>query len=229
VKDAIFTGRDLAEALELAGRALGLSPDALRYVVLERGTPGALGLAGAPARIAVLLDGQRHGLALGPLPPAEPSPRAAEPADEIRAVVARLAEAAAVELSVRLDQEAEALRVRLAGPGAEMLLDDEGEALRALEHVLQRSFARSLAPRRLLVDCEGYRERRDARLRAMALELAAAVRLDGRPRRTQALNAYERRVIHMALGDLEDVRTFSVGEGGDRRVTIAPKDAPTAS
>lgn len=226
MKDAIFTGRDVAEALEQAGRALGLAPDALRYVVLERGAPGVLGMDGAPARVAVLLDRQEPAAARGPLAPAETGAAKAEPAAGIRAVVARLAEAAGVELCVGLEQDAAALRVRLFGPGAGLLLEDEGEALRALELVLQRSFARALAPRRLLIDCAGHRDQRDARLRAQALELAAAVRQDGRPRTTAPLNAYERRVIHVALGGEPDVRTFSVGEGGERRVTIASKDGP---
>src|SRR4030095_3154626 len=56
VKDAIFSGPDVAAALQAAGRALGLPPEQLRYVVLEAGTPGRLGLQAQPARIAVMMD-----------------------------------------------------------------------------------------------------------------------------------------------------------------------------
>jgi spoIIIJ-associated protein len=230
MRDAIFTGRDVAEALEQAGRALGLSPDALRYVVLERGSAGALGMEGRPARIAVLLDagGRRAPAAAGPAaqPEAAPELEAADPVAGVRATLARLAESARVALAAEVREDARVVEVRLSGPAARWLLEDDAEALRALDHVLQRSFARALAPRRLRLDCEGYGEQRDERLRALAQELAGAVRRDGRPRTTGALNAYERRVIHMTLGEQSDLRTYSTGEGGERRVTIAPKDEP---
>ena len=56
-----------------------------------------------------------------------------------------------------------------------------------------------------------------------AVALAAAVAGDGVPRKMRALNSYERRVVHAALTGHPAVQTFSVGEGGERRVTVAPK------
>jgi spoIIIJ-associated protein len=61
-------------------------------------------------------------------------------------------------------------------------------------------------------------------LRGEALELAAAVLEDGQPRLLGPLNSYERRIVHVALAEDPRVRTFSVGEGSDRRVTIAPAE-----
>lgn len=230
MRDVIFSGRDVAEALEQAGRALGLSPDALRYIVLERGSAGALGMEGRPARIAVLLDAGGRGSPAGAGPATQsgsaPEVEGADPVAGVRSTLARLAESARVALAAEVSEDARGVVVRLSGPAAKWLLEEDAEVLRALDHVLQRSFARALAPRRLRLDCEGYSEQRDVRLRALALELAGAVRRDGRPRTTGALNAYERRVIHVTLGEQPDLHTYSTGEGGDRRVTIAPKDEP---
>jgi spoIIIJ-associated protein len=229
MRDAIFSGRDVAEALELAGRALGLSPDALRYVVLERGSSEALGVAARPARIAVLLEAGRRGAAgAGPAASPEAAPRAAvaDPVAELRATLALLAESARVELSAEVSEDERGVEVRLSGPATAWLLEHDAAVLRALEHVLQRSFVRALAPRRLRLDCAGHGERREDRLQAMALALAEEVLRDGHARTTPALNAYERRVIHMTLGDRADLRTYSTGEGDGRRVTIAPKDEP---
>jgi spoIIIJ-associated protein len=55
--------------------------------------------------------------------------------------------------------------------------------------------------------------------------MAATVAADGVPRKMRSLNSYERRVVHAALTGHPAVRTFSVGEGGERRVTIAPRTA----
>src|SRR5204862_2429842 len=104
-----------------------------------------------------------------------------------------------------------------------MLLEEEGEVFRALEHLLQRAYRDRVSAGRLSVQCEGYRDHRDARLRSRALELARAVEADGKPRRTEALNSYERRIVHMAVSELPALETYSVGEGADRRVTIAPR------
>ena len=224
MKDAVFSGRDVAEALDAAARALGLSPDALRYVVLERGAPGVLGMGGTPAQIAILLDSS----AARPTNP-EPAEDAGDaPRDDPRAglrqILRALAEAAGLETDVGIEETADTLTVRLGGAGRGFFLGAGGEILKATEHLLQRMFARDLAPRRLLLDCEGYRELRDEHLRAHALELGEAVRRDGVPRTTGPLNAYERRIVHVALTAAPGIRTYSVGEGAERRVTVAPAE-----
>jgi spoIIIJ-associated protein len=227
VSDRAFTGGDVAEAVAAAARALGVDAARLRYVVLDAGTPGGLGIGGRPARIAVLLEAARPSVA----PSGEPSPgeggsgvaagTTSDMAALLRGLVRSLAEAAGVDLAAELEETEGALTVRLEGPGRELLLEEEGEVLRSLEHLLQRAAGRG-SRRRVVVSCPGYQDARDEGLRAEALALAAAVRGDGRPRETRPLNAYERRVIHVALSGEAGLRTFSVGEGAERRVTVAP-------
>lgn len=234
MKDQVFSGRDVATAVELAARTLGLPPEGLQYVVLDPGEPGSLGRADRPARVAVLVQpGQPAGSAArsGPAHSERGVAAApvAEPAARIREIVRTLAEAADVDLSAEVVEGADALTVRLEGGGRDLLLEDGGEPLQALEHLLQRIFGRILAPRRLVVACEGYRDVRADSLRERALELAEAVIRDGRPRSTEALNSYERRLVHVALSDHPRVRTFSVGEGGDRRVTVALREVGDAA
>ena len=225
MKDQLFSGRDVPEAVAAACRALGLAEAGIRYVVLERGAPGALGSAGTPARIAVLLDrpGPPPAAAEETAPPASPS-GGGDPRKGIETILRTLAQAAAIEIRATAEETDVSLDIRLAGPGVDFFLEEDGEVLRSLEHLLQRMYGRALAPRRLSLDCEGGRLRRDEALRAMARALAAAVNLDGVPRTTRPLNAYERRVVHVAVGEEAGLRTFSVGEGADRRVTVAPAE-----
>jgi spoIIIJ-associated protein len=160
-------------------------------------------------------------------PAAAPAPQAvSEVAADIRALVRELARAADVDLAGEVEATDEALVVRLGGAGRDFLLEDDADVLESLEYLLQLMYRRAIEPRRLVVDCEGYRADRDRGLREEALALAALVAGDGVARRTRALNSYERRVVHTALTDHPTVHTFSVGEGGDRRVTVAPGPRP---
>jgi spoIIIJ-associated protein len=245
MSDPVFTGQDVPDAVASAARSLGLEAARLRYVVLDPGGPGTLGVSPSPARIAVLLERRpagelRGGPAIHSRPPEQEAPRpsrseeqpraprAGDVSADIRGLVRVLAEAASVDLSAEVEPGPDGLTVRLQGPGCEMLLEEEGEVFRSLEHILQRAFRARLATGRLAVLCEGYQDHRDGRLREQARALAKAVETDGRARRTEPLNSYERRIVHMVVSEIPALETFSVGEGADRRVTIAlrQKDTP---
>jgi spoIIIJ-associated protein len=217
VKDQVFSGRDVDDAVALASAALGVPEKTLRYVVLDPGKPAALGVGATPARIAVLLDRPAT-----PAPAAPPEAPRSDPAAGARGILRAVAEAAHLEVSTEVIEEEGAMRVVVSGPGCDFFLADDAAALRAVEHLLQRMYGRRVSSRRVLLDCEGYRESRDEALRGRARSLAAAVRGDGLPRETGPLNAYERRIVHLTLADEPGVRTYSVGEGADRRVTVAP-------
>jgi spoIIIJ-associated protein len=219
VKDPLFSGKDIAEALENAARVLAVPAASLKYVVLDPGKPGGMGVSPSQASIAVLLDGSApRDLAATPGMPDEEEDVSAR----IRRVVGAVIEAAGLETTFAFQESEDSFRVVLEGPGRDFFLDDDGEVFEALEHLLQRMFNHEVTPRRLRLDCEGYRDARDSAIREQALEIAAAVRADGKPRLTPPLNAYERRIVHMTLSEVDDVTTYSVGEGADRRVTIAP-------
>ena len=143
----------------------------------------------------------------------------------MRAIVRAVAEAGGLEIDADIDDSGEAFVVRLQGKDAAFFHgeDARGDVLYALEHLLQRTFADELRPRVVRLRCEGFREARDAALTEEARRLAAEVRETGRALQMEPLNSYERRIVHLALQDQPDVRTYSVGEGMDRRVTIAPK------
>jgi spoIIIJ-associated protein len=222
MKDPVFSGKDVADAVQTASRSLGLPAETLKYVVLERGAPGALGIGGTPAMIAVLLEA-----AGGPARGARPAPRTEEPRRPralLTSLVRDIGRTAGLELSADLEETEEGLLLRLGGADREFFLQEDGEVLKALEHVLHKVAQSENEPRRLIVECEGYRAHRDDALRRRALLLAEQVLADGRPRRTEALNSYERRIVHVTLAEVQGVRTFSVGEGADRRVTVAPAD-----
>jgi spoIIIJ-associated protein len=214
MKDQVFQGPDVAAAKAAAAKALGVAEESLRVVVLDAGAPAGLGLTARPARIAVLVAA---------LAAAAPPP---QPAEDWRALLERLLgqlrQAAGVPLAFSLTETGELVTLHLSG-APEFLLEDEASLVDALEHLLQRALSERL-DKRLVVDCEGYRDQREAALRQKARAWAAEVRRTGQPRETPPLNAYERRLVHMAVAEEPGLRTFSVGEGAGRRVTIAPAE-----
>ena len=223
MKDRLFSGPDVDEALAVAAASLGLPRAELRYVVLDPGTAGGRGLKPTPARIAVLLREPFRPSA--PPHDREPAPATREdPRAGLRETIRAVAEAGGLDVEAEVEESEEAVVVRLRGPDVAFFLAPEGrgEVLRATEHLLQRLHGAALQPRALRFTCEGFRERRDQALAEEARRLAAAVRADGQARAMEPLNAYERRVVHVALQGEPGVTTRSVGEGSARRVTVGP-------
>jgi spoIIIJ-associated protein len=226
VKDRVFSGPDVEEAIAAAAANLGLPRAELRYVVLEPGTLGGRGLRPTPARIAVLLPepGRKAAAAADRAPVGGGAPAAVDPRAGLRATIRAVAEAGGLEVETEIAESDEAVIVRLHGADLSFFLgeDGRGEVLRATEHLLLRLYGAALQPRSLRLTCEGFRARRDEALAAEAHRIAEAVRSEGQPRTMEPMNAYERRVVHVALQAEPGVTTYSVGEGSDRRVTVAP-------
>jgi spoIIIJ-associated protein len=216
MRDLVFVGPDLEAALAAASRDLDLPADKLRYVVLDRGTPERLGVKGQPARIAVLLD------APGPAVAAAEPPRATGAPPRPAELIAAFARASGLELEAQEDAAGGERVLRLRGPGLATLLEQGDDLLPALEHLLQRAAHGAQEGSRLRLECEGYREWREERLRARARRLAEAVLADGQPRRTEPLNSYERRLVHMAVSEMPALSSRSEGEEPARHVVIAP-------
>jgi spoIIIJ-associated protein len=232
VRDRVFSGPDVEEAIAIASANLGLPRSELRYVVLEPGTAGGRGLGPTPARIAVLLpEPGRKGT---PAVDREPGPDGApapDPRAGLRETIRAVAAAGGLEVGAEIEESDEAVIVRLHGADLSFFLgeDGRGEVLRATEHLLLRLYGAALQPRSLRLTCEGFRARRDEALAAEAHRLAEAVRQEGQPRTMEPMNAYERRVVHVALQAEPGVTTYSVGEGPSRRVTVAPADPEAAA
>ena len=104
------------------------------------------------------------------------------------------------------------------------LIGRQGETLRAFGYLVNLMLGRRLGrPCRVIVDVNGYRQRREDQLAELATTLADEVRSTQEPITLDAMPPNERRLVHVALADDEDVRTYSIGEGDERRVVISPR------
>ena len=119
------------------------------------------------------------------------------------------------------------LVVSFSGRDADLLLENKGEVLKALEQVaLEALRLDHHAHERIFFDCQEYRLMRIEELALAAQAAAEKVKRTGIPYKFGPMSSRERRVIHMALRGEADVRTESEGVGLHRQVVVHPKQAP---
>ncbi len=118
---------------------------------------------------------------------------------------------------------ADEIRLEIEGPDAGRVIGKRGSVLEAIQYLTTRVAHKPGEPRKhIAVDAEGYRARHEDQLAEMAQKLARRVAKEGKVITFDPMSARDRRVVHMALKDIEGVRTESHGEGPDRRVQIIP-------
>lgn len=128
-------------------------------------------------------------------------------------------------LATVADESEEQIVVDMAGTDVGIVIGHHGDTLSALQLIASVMLHRRTgASARLLLDAEGYRDRRTSALTEQALRVAASVRTTGREAVLESLRAHERRIVHMALADDPDVFTYSEGEGDDRALIISPRE-----
>ena len=196
-------GRTKDEAIRLALAELNARQEDVKIEVLDGGKTGFLGLgASKPARVRVYLV-QEGGAA--------PAADMAEAAAFLKDVCTKMG----LEVTVQVQEENEAQAVfQLASPDSAILIGKHGKTLESLQYLINIIFsAKKDRQKKILLDIEGYREKRRASLEKLARNIATKVRRTKRPYILEEMNPYERRIIHMTLERERDIETISIGRG----------------
>ena len=120
------------------------------------------------------------------------------------------------------EEEKGRYKVILEGQKLGALIGRRGETLDAIQQLTNYAVNSGSEKRiRVHVDAENYRARREASLESLAMKVAGKVKKYRRSVTLEAMNAYERHVIHAALQDVKGVTTYSVGTEPNRRVVVA--------
>lgn len=123
------------------------------------------------------------------------------------------------------EREEPALILDIVGDDLGLLIGRRGETLRDLQYLLRLMVGRRIQGwANIVVDVEGYKQRRERNVRQLARRLAERVQETGRPAHMEPMNAYERRLVHLELRQMGGVSTKSSGEGERRKVGIYPED-----
>ena len=140
----------------------------------------------------------------------------------IQDFLSRFTAALGIAATLDVEQTSDGPRFNLAGDEAELLVRHRGEPLKALQHVVDMAYGRSLdGEKRVFVDALEYRKGKDLELRSMAKFLAEKAKQSGMDQQLGPLNPYERRIVHMAVAEVAGVTTESVGDAFSKTVLIS--------
>jgi len=127
-------------------------------------------------------------------------------------------------LDVTVEEAVDNARLNITGPGADVLLRRKGEALDALQVIVNTVFRRDArGDRHYVVDALGFRLSKDAELRQMAKFLMEKAKTSGAPQEIGPLNPYARRIVHMTVAEDETMSSESIGDAFLKTVVIAAK------
>lgn len=200
----IYSGKTVEEALASALADLGITEENAVYEVLEQPTKGIFGIGAKPAKISV----------------SKKKSDVEEAAEFLDGLFSILGVGATTEITENTDERA---TINLVTTDSSSVIGYRGEILDSLQ-----SLAGAVANKnnddykRVVVDCEGYRSKREITLKHLAERLAVKARKTGRKIALEPMNPYERRIIHSALVDFEGVKTVSEGKDPARFIAIIP-------
>ncbi len=200
------------EAIEIALKELGVERGEVEIDVVSRGKTGILGIRSEPARVRVTVLEQAPDVVTAT-------------AEVLQSLIAMMGVDVGSRLTQVHDEDLGGPVFEIEGDDSGLLIGRRGETLRALQFLVRFIVSRQLGDRvSLMVDVEGYQERRYASLANMAQRVARRVAGTGQSISLEPMPPNERRAIHVALADHPAVTTESTGMGDSRQVVVHARE-----
>ncbi|ABO51825.1 single-stranded nucleic acid binding R3H domain protein [Desulforamulus reducens MI-1] len=197
--------KSIDEAIELGLQELGVLRDEVIIEVTAEPSKGLFGLIGSrPAKVRLTLKD--------------------DPVRRTDRLLQSIFKCMDIPVEVNIKEQDQMLNVAIEGPDLGVLIGRRGETLDSLQYLVNLAINKNQEQRRkVILDVEGYRHRREETLQKLATRLADKAKQRGRSVVLEPMNSQERRVIHTALQGRDDIYTFSEGEEPFRKIIISPK------
>ena len=243
-----FQAKNVEQALSQASDALNIPVEKIKHEVVAYGSSGIFGLVGVKkAKIKVFIDEERKKKAQRPrseqkrtqaletIEPASgrqptdiPSTDAPDVDEELISFGTKALEqivgGITAEATVQFEKRGDRLCYAVTGGDSGVLIGKRGQTLEATQYLLEKMINKRSAHRvRVIVDVEGYLEKRKSNLKQMASRMAEKAKKIQKPVTIGQMNAHDRRIVHIHLKDESGVRTQSIGNGYYRKLMIFPK------
>ena len=242
-----FEAKTVEEAITNATVSLGITSDELDYEVVEKGSSGFLGLNSKNAVINVwkksdVVEEENNEVPVEETKEdnsVEKKEETKEDSKKKNSVVDPKAADEAkvflqdvfssmnltVDITTNIDEENNILEIELEGPEMGVIIGKRGQTLDSLQYLTSLAVNRKVDNyTKIKLDTEDYRNRRKATLENLAKNTAYKAKRNKRSVSLEAMNPYERRIIHSALQDDKYVTTHSEGEEPYRHVVVVPKN-----
>ena len=245
-----FNGATVEEAIEKASAVIGQPAEDLSYEVVDAGSDGFLGIGARDARILVEVPGNVRleveeeepadeayvepagsdapaplelSEVIGEAPEAENVAVPDELLDEIRSLVTTVVEAMGFESRIDVYDAGGFVAVDVASDNTALFIGQKGETIDSLQYLVNSAIYRKRPfVKRIVLDAEGYRQRRVEAIQGIAHRTARRAIRERRSVELPPMNPSERRIVHIFLKDNPKVTTASEGTGDNRRVRISP-------
>ncbi len=217
-----FEGKTKEEALLKASETLGLPEDQMQVEVISYGSTGIFGLVGVKkAKIKITVpEAPEKKIEETASTPVNPDDVGVIAQSTLEKIISFIVD----DATVSVETGPESVRLKVEGGNSALLIGKHGRTLDALQYIVQKAVHKQKRVKmRITVDVEGYRKRREASLVQLALRLGEKVKRSGKPATISPMNAYDRRIVHVALKDDSKIRTQSMGSGTLRKLVIYPQ------
>ena len=142
--------------------------------------------------------------------------------ERVKEFLRQTVHAMGLPLEVTVTDTPDNVRVELSGEGGEDLLRRKGEALDALQQIVNTTFRRELDDdRSFVVDCLDFRKAKDAELKQMARFFMEKAKTSGTPQEMGPLNPYARRLVHITVAEDPQMSSESIGDAFLKTVIIS--------
>ncbi|MDR0947275.1 MAG: Jag N-terminal domain-containing protein [Ruminococcus sp.] len=199
-----FTAKTLEEARAAAAAAFGVSEDEITFTVLTEPKKGLLGLGKTDAKVSAEYN--------------PPKTKIEQAESYIKAILEKMG----ITNDLKVSDEDGGAFIEIVGETSGVVIGRRGETLDSIQYLASMSANRGTKDYfRVTLDCNGYRDKRREVLTELAKKISHSVIKTGRATTLEAMNPYERRIIHSAVGDIEGVVSKSIGDEPYRRVVIS--------
>ena len=150
---------------------------------------------------------------------------AGAPVEAVEELLEQVVRALGLDAEVEVADDGEIVTGTVHGEDLGLFIGRHGQTIDAVQHLAQRmAGGRDGEGRRIVIDAEGYRERRETMLQRQADQAAEDALRSGRPVALDAMTASERRIVHEYLREHDELQTYSEGDEPDRHLVVAPLD-----